>query len=122
MGYLDYLQHGKKLFMKEGQLPVYLVYFITDACNAKCKHCLLADGAHPGPRFLVGIPGDVDLAMFTFGPSGPVRHRRPFTETLAAASPTPPWPRWTASSSCWTSRRIPGHDRFRAGINFRKQA
>ena len=23
-------------------------YFITDACNAKCKHCLLADGAHPG--------------------------------------------------------------------------
>ena len=48
MGYLDYLQHGKKLFLKEGQLPVYLVYFITDACNAKCKHCLLADGAHPG--------------------------------------------------------------------------
>jgi hypothetical protein len=44
----------------------------------------LADGAHPGPRFLVGIPGDVDLAMFTFGPSGPVRHLRPFTEALAA--------------------------------------
>jgi MoaA/NifB/PqqE/SkfB family radical SAM enzyme len=48
MAYLDYLQHGKKLFAKRGQLPVYLVYFITDACNAKCKHCLLADGAHPG--------------------------------------------------------------------------
>src|SRR6185503_4445894 len=48
MGYLDYLQHGKKIFMKRGELPVYLVYFITDACNAKCKHCLLADGAHPG--------------------------------------------------------------------------
>ena len=44
----------------------------------------LADGAHPGPRFLVGIPGDADLAMFTFGPSGPVRHLRPFTEALAA--------------------------------------
>ena len=27
---------------------MYLVYFITDTCNAKCKHCLLADGAHPG--------------------------------------------------------------------------
>jgi len=48
MGYLDYLQHGKKIFLKKGELPVYLVYFITDACNAKCKHCLLADGAHPG--------------------------------------------------------------------------
>src|SRR4029453_6612384 len=48
MGYLDYLQHGTKMFRKKGELPVYLVYFITDACNAKCKHCLLADGAHPG--------------------------------------------------------------------------
>src|SRR5439155_414671 len=48
MGYLDYLKHGRKMFVKRGQLPVYLVYFITDACNAKCKHCLLADGAHPG--------------------------------------------------------------------------
>ena len=28
-------------------MPVYLVYFISDICNAKCKHCLLADGAHP---------------------------------------------------------------------------
>jgi hypothetical protein len=38
----------------------------------------------PGaPRFQVGIPGDIDLAMFTFGPSGPVRHLRPFTEALA---------------------------------------
>src|SRR2546427_3790538 len=48
MGYFDYLKHGHKMFWKRGQLPVYLVYFITDACNAKCKHCLLADGAHPG--------------------------------------------------------------------------
>jgi hypothetical protein len=36
------------------------------------------------PRFLVGIPGDIDLALFTFGPAGPVRHLRPFTEALAA--------------------------------------
>jgi hypothetical protein len=34
-------------------------------------------------RFQVGIPGDIDLAMFTFGPAGPARHLRPFTETLA---------------------------------------
>ncbi len=48
MGYLDYLQHGTKMLSKKGAMPVYMVYFITDACNAKCKHCLLADGAHPG--------------------------------------------------------------------------
>ena len=48
MGYLDYLRHGSRLVSKKGALPVYMVYFITDACNAKCKHCLLADGAHPG--------------------------------------------------------------------------
>ncbi|MDQ2812428.1 MAG: hypothetical protein M3Z75_11300 [Actinomycetota bacterium] len=42
------------------------------------------DQTSPGrPRFQVGIPGDVDLALFTFGPSGPVRHLRPFTEALA---------------------------------------
>jgi hypothetical protein len=36
------------------------------------------------PRFQVGIPSDVDLALFTFGPAGPVRYRRPFTEALAS--------------------------------------
>lgn len=36
------------------------------------------------PRFQIGIPGDIDLAMFTFGPAGPVRYLRPFTEALAA--------------------------------------
>ena len=47
MGYMDYVKHGLKVVRKKGQLPVYLVYFISDICNAKCKHCLLADGAHP---------------------------------------------------------------------------
>ena len=44
----------------------------------------MAPRSPAGPRFLVGIPGDLDLALFTFGPSGPVRHVRPFTEALAA--------------------------------------
>ena len=26
MGYLDYLKHGRKMLVKRGQLPVYLVY------------------------------------------------------------------------------------------------
>ncbi len=42
------------------------------------------DGTGRRPAFQVGIPGDIDLSMFTFGPSGPVRHRRVFTEALAA--------------------------------------
>jgi hypothetical protein len=44
----------------------------------------MAQTSQAGPRFQIGIPGDVDLALFTFGPSGPVRHLRPFTEALAA--------------------------------------
>jgi hypothetical protein len=30
--------------------------------------------------FQQGVPGDFDLAMFTLGPGGALRHRRPFTE------------------------------------------
>ena len=48
MGYLDYLKHGGETLLEKGKMPVYLAYFITDARNAKCKHRLLADGAHPG--------------------------------------------------------------------------
>lgn len=35
---------------------------------------------HPGLRFQVGIPGDFDMALFTFGPTGPWRQRAAFTE------------------------------------------
>lgn len=34
----------------------------------------------PSLSYLSGVPGDVDLAMFTLGPAGVLRHRRPFTE------------------------------------------
>lgn len=34
----------------------------------------------PGLVFQSGVPGDFDLAMFTLGPVGALRHRRPFTE------------------------------------------
>lgn len=34
----------------------------------------------PDLAFQVGIPGDFDMALFTLGPSGPFRHRKPFTE------------------------------------------
>jgi len=46
MGASGYLKFAKKLFLKRGSSPLYLVLFVTDRCNARCKHCLLADGVH----------------------------------------------------------------------------
>ncbi|HEY7007334.1 MAG TPA: hypothetical protein VH395_00250 [Jatrophihabitantaceae bacterium] len=34
--------------------------------------------------FQQGVPGDLDMAMFTLGPNGALRHRRPFTEATLA--------------------------------------
>lgn len=39
-----------------------------------------AEAGRPDLAFQVGIPGDLDLAMFTLGPGGALRHRRAFTE------------------------------------------
>ena len=41
---------------------------------------LAADARRPDLAFQEGVPGDLDLAMFTFGPAGALRNRRPFTE------------------------------------------
>jgi len=38
----------------------------------------------PDLAFQSGVPGDFDLAMFTLGPAGALRHRRPFTEATLA--------------------------------------
>jgi hypothetical protein len=42
------------------------------------KACAAAE--FPDLAFQEGVPGDFDLAMFTLGPLGAVRHRRAFTE------------------------------------------
>jgi hypothetical protein len=41
---------------------------------------LRAEYSRPDLAFQVGIPGDFDMAMFTFGLTGHFRHRRPFTD------------------------------------------
>ena len=38
----------------------------------------------PDLTFQEGVPGDFDLAMFTLGPLGALRNRRPFTEATLA--------------------------------------
>ncbi|MEP6799870.1 MAG: hypothetical protein ABI890_17055, partial [Lapillicoccus sp.] len=37
-----------------------------------------------GLTFQAGVPGDFDVAMFTLGPVGALRHRTPFTEATLA--------------------------------------
>jgi radical SAM protein with 4Fe4S-binding SPASM domain len=32
--------HGKRVFYKRGALPIYLIHFVTERCNARCLHCL----------------------------------------------------------------------------------
>jgi len=41
MGSLHYLKYAKRMFYKRGASPLYFVYFVTENCNAFCKHCLL---------------------------------------------------------------------------------
>jgi hypothetical protein len=51
------------------------------AFEASFPHFLKASAAAGGPlTFLVGIPGDLDMALFTLGPAGGLRHRRTFTD------------------------------------------
>ena len=41
---------------------------------------LRAEFGLPELVFQSGVPSDLDLAMFTLGPVGALRHRAPFTE------------------------------------------
>jgi hypothetical protein len=45
---------------------------------------LRAEHGRPDLAFQVGIPGDLDMAMFTLGPTGPLTHRRPFGDAAVA--------------------------------------
>ena len=43
MDYKRYLKYGSRILYKRGASPIYFVFFVTDFCNARCKHCLLAE-------------------------------------------------------------------------------
>jgi len=40
---LNYLKFSKNILYKKNALPLYFVLFVTDHCEANCKHCLLGD-------------------------------------------------------------------------------
>jgi MoaA/NifB/PqqE/SkfB family radical SAM enzyme len=41
MSSLRYMKYAQRIFYKRGAAPLYFVFFVTENCNAKCRHCLL---------------------------------------------------------------------------------
>jgi len=41
MSSLRYVKYARRILNKRGAAPLYFVYFVTENCNARCKHCLL---------------------------------------------------------------------------------
>ena len=39
--YLNTISYTKHLFVKHCASPIYLILFVTERCNAKCKHCFV---------------------------------------------------------------------------------
>lgn len=39
--YLNTISYAKHLFIKDCLSPIYLIFFVTERCNAKCKHCFV---------------------------------------------------------------------------------
>jgi len=37
--YPEYLRYGSRLLWKRGRPPMYLIFFVTSRCNARCGHC-----------------------------------------------------------------------------------
>ena len=37
--YLNTINYAKKIFVKNGDSPIYVILFVTERCNARCKHC-----------------------------------------------------------------------------------
>ena len=75
MNYRRYLKYGTRLFYKRGASPIYFVFFVTDFCNAHCKHCLLAahEPAHKEKELTIDeierVSASMDDMLF-FTPTG----------------------------------------------------
>jgi len=37
--YLNTINYAKNIFIKKCASPIYLIFFVTEICNARCKHC-----------------------------------------------------------------------------------
>jgi radical SAM protein with 4Fe4S-binding SPASM domain len=36
---IDTFQYLRKIFVKRSSAPIYIILFVTEQCNARCKHC-----------------------------------------------------------------------------------
>jgi len=39
LNYRQYFRYGPRLLLKRNALPLYLIFFVTSRCNARCGHC-----------------------------------------------------------------------------------
>ena len=68
MDALSYLKHGKRFLIKKGTSPIYVVFFITENCTAKCVHCLLGEREKTTDELTLDeiekISGNMDNILF----------------------------------------------------------
>lgn len=75
MNYKRYLKYGARILHKRGSTPMYFVYFVTDFCNARCRHCLLSahEPAHKSKELTIDeierVSASMDDMLF-FTPTG----------------------------------------------------
>ncbi|MBC7236985.1 MAG: radical SAM protein [Chloroflexi bacterium] len=74
MGAVDYMHYAKHILFKRGASPLYFVYFVTERCNARCRHCLLGQQHRSGEGELTideieKISASMDRMLF-FTPTG----------------------------------------------------
>jgi MoaA/NifB/PqqE/SkfB family radical SAM enzyme len=75
VNYRRYLKYGSRIVHKRDATPIYFVYFVTDFCNARCKHCLLSahDPAHKSAELTIDeierVSSSMDDMLF-FTPTG----------------------------------------------------
>ena len=43
---LRFMKYGSRVFYKRDMMPLYMIHFITENCNANCFHCLCGYHAH----------------------------------------------------------------------------
>ena len=74
MSSLHYLKYAKRILYKRGASPLYFVYFVTERCNARCRHCLLGQEKRTGEGELTideieRVSASMDDMLF-FTPTG----------------------------------------------------
>ncbi len=66
MGHLGYLSYARKIFWKRKTSPLYVVFFVTNRCNAHCKHCLLGSDKAPADDLTIDEIEKISVSMDDF--------------------------------------------------------